>query len=126
MVGAGRCRGQIMTESTTKITVTTDAEAVTVVNVFTVDPVRQDELVAALDAMCAIFVTVPGFVSANLHASLDGNRVVNYAQWTSEARFADALERADVHPLRAKVDAIVQKVDPTLVRVRSIHHSRLQ
>jgi hypothetical protein len=26
-------------------------------------------------------MTVPGFISANLHTSLDGTRVINYAQW---------------------------------------------
>lgn len=29
---------------------------------------------------------IDGFVSANIHASLDGTRAVNYAQWRSEER----------------------------------------
>lgn len=27
----------------------------------------------------------PGFISANIHRSLDGTRVANYAQWRSKA-----------------------------------------
>jgi heme-degrading monooxygenase HmoA len=29
----------------------------------------------------------PGFVSANIHRSLDGKKVVNYAQWESKEAF---------------------------------------
>ena len=74
-----------MSTHTTTIDVTCDTDQVTLVNVFTVDPTRQIELVDALDdATSKIFVTVPGFISANLHTSLDGTRVINYAQWASE------------------------------------------
>ncbi len=34
----------------------------------------------------------PGFVSANIHASLDGTRVVNYAQWRSREDFQAMLD----------------------------------
>ena len=30
---------------------------------------------------------VPGFVSANYHVANDGSRVLNYAQWASEAAY---------------------------------------
>jgi heme-degrading monooxygenase HmoA len=30
----------------------------------------------------------PGFISVNIHRSLDGARVVNYAQWRSAEDFA--------------------------------------
>jgi quinol monooxygenase YgiN len=80
-------------------------------------------LVDALDeATRAIFVTMPGFVSANLHASLDGTRVVNYAQWASEQQYQAALQRADVREHMAKSAAIAESWDPTLAQVRSTHH----
>lgn len=40
-----------------------------------------------------------GFISANIHKSLDGTRVVNYAQWKSKEAFEKMLKnpRAIVH-----------------------------
>ena len=116
-----------MSTHTTTIDVTCDTDQVTLVNVFTVDPKRQIELVDALDdATSKIFVTVPGFISANLHTSLDGTRVINYAQWASEQQYTEALHRADVREHLAEATAIADKWDPTLVRVRSIHHPQGQ
>lgn len=110
--------------TTTTITVTADDdERVTLVNVFTVDPQQQDQLLDALDrATTSIFARVPGFISANLHVSLDGARVINYAQWASQQQHAEALQRADVREHLAEAAALAQAWDPTLVRVRSIHH----
>ena len=113
-----------MTTPTTTITVTED-DQVTLVNVFTVKPRQQTELVDALDrATSTLFATVPGFISANLHTSLDGTRVVNYAQWASEQQYKEALQRADIREHLAEAAAVARSWDPTLVRVRSIHHPR--
>lgn len=110
--------------TTTTITVNVGADQVTLINVFTVDPERQNELVDALDrATRAIFVSMPGFISANLHASLDGTRVVNYAQWASERLYLEALGRPDVREHMAEASAVADKWDPTLARVRSVHHA---
>lgn len=113
-----------MTTPTTTITVTED-DQVTLVNVFTVEPRQQAELVDALDrATSTLFATVPGFISANLHTSLDGTRVINYAQWASEQQYKEALQRADIREHLAEAAAVARSWDPTLVRVRSIHHPR--
>jgi quinol monooxygenase YgiN len=112
------------TSTSTTITVTDD-DQVTLVNVFTVEPGQQIELVDALDrATSTLFATVPGFISANLHTSLDGTRVINYAQWASEQQYKEALQRADIREHLAESSAIAQSWDPTLVRVRSTHHPR--
>lgn len=67
---------------------------VTLINVFTVDPARQDELVALLaQATEASVHQAPGFISATLHRSLDGTKVAMYAQWQS--RDAYQTMRAD-------------------------------
>lgn len=100
-----------------------DVSRVTLINVFTVDPKRQTELVEALErATAEIFVHVPGFISANLHTSLDGARVINYAQWGTEKEYGAALERDDVREHLAESASIAGSYDPTLVRVRSVHH----
>ncbi|WP_328630753.1 antibiotic biosynthesis monooxygenase family protein [Streptomyces sp. NBC_00356] len=103
-------------------TISADADLITLVNVFTVPPERQIELAEALDrATRDVFLAVPGFVSANLHISLDGRRVVNYAQWNSEQQYQEAMRRPDVREHIAEAAAIAESFDPTFARVRSVH-----
>jgi len=67
-----------------KTTIEKGAPVVTLINVFTVDPSKQDELVKVLDdATEKVIKDLPGFVSANIHRGLDGRHVVNYVQWES-------------------------------------------
>jgi hypothetical protein len=59
-----------------------DAPGVTLINVFTVEPENQQRLVEAWQRGTEeVMRHIPGFVSANIHRSLDGTKVVNYAQW---------------------------------------------
>ena len=52
----------------------------TLINVFTVAPENQQALVTLLiDAAQHTMKHLPGFVSANIHRSLDGRKAVNYA-----------------------------------------------
>ena len=62
---------------------------VTLVNVFRLhDPGQQQRLVDLLvEATEGTMKHQPGYVSANIHRSLDGTHVVNYAQWRSQADF---------------------------------------
>ena len=56
------------------------AGAVTQVNVFTVAPENQQALIDLLIESANAVRDVPGWLSASIHRSLDGTRVVNYAQ----------------------------------------------
>ncbi len=74
-------------------TISTTNQVVTVINVFTVNPQNQQRLVNLLIHMAErIMKKQPGYVSTNIHKSLDGMRVVNYAQWRSREDF-DAIFR---------------------------------
>lgn len=74
-------------------TITDNQEGVTLVNVFTVDPDDQQALVDLLiEATEGIMQEISGFISANIHASLDGERVVNYALWESREAFEAMFE----------------------------------
>lgn len=109
--------------STPHTTIAMDAPGVTLINVFTVDPTRQEELVDALDRVTAeIYVTIPGFISANFHASLDGTCVVNYAQWASVEHFEAMHRDPRVLANSGKIARIANKVEPRLFTVRTIHH----
>jgi len=72
------------------------AALLTLVNVFETTPDTQRKLIELLTAETEeVMSRQPGFVSANLHASRDGLRVVNYAQWESTAAF-EAMRRNPV------------------------------
>jgi quinol monooxygenase YgiN len=65
-------------------TISKDADLVTVINVFRVDPMSQSRLVELLTKVTDAFVRhARGFLSASLHRSRDGTKVTMYAQWRS-------------------------------------------
>jgi len=62
--------------------------AVTLINVFTVAPANQQKVVDLLvKATETTMKNIPGFISASIHKSVDGLRVVNYAQWRTQHDF---------------------------------------
>lgn len=66
------------------ITISEGNRFLTLINVFTVEPAKQQELVELLTQATQSSVRhVAGFVSAGLHRSLDGTKVAMYAQWRS-------------------------------------------
>ena len=77
----------------------TGRNLVTLINVFTVEPAQQQRLVDVLvEATHAVMNGLPGFISANIHRSIDGTRVVNYAQWRSREDFERMLQQPDAIP----------------------------
>ncbi|WP_117195720.1 antibiotic biosynthesis monooxygenase family protein [Rhizobium terrae] len=57
-----------------------ESGVITQINVFTVPEGGQQALIAYLGEAAKIASDVPGWISASLHRSLDGTKVVNYAQ----------------------------------------------
>jgi quinol monooxygenase YgiN len=89
----------------------------TLINVFTVDPGRQEELVTLLtDATERTMKHLPGFISANIHRSLDGGKVVNYAQWESKSAFEAMRANPEAIP-HMKAAAALAKFDPIVCEV---------
>jgi quinol monooxygenase YgiN len=71
----------------------------TLVNVFTVTPDKQQQLVDLLvEATHEVMRHMPGFISASIHRSVDGSKVINYAQWSSRADFAALRDNAQARP----------------------------
>jgi len=72
----------------TSTKIDTGHDVATLINVFTVTSDTQQPLVDLLvEATEQVMRHRPGFVSAAIHVSLDGTRVVNYAQWSSNEDF---------------------------------------
>lgn len=88
---------------------------------FTVEPGKQDELVQILsEATEKAMKRLPGFVSANIHKSLDGTRVVNYAQWRSKDDFEAMVKNPEVAP-HMKAAGAIAKFEPHLYAVAAVH-----
>lgn len=68
-------------------TIATNNNFVTLINVFTVEPENQQRLVDIFVEAGLAMTKKPGFISANIHKSLDGTRVINYVQWRSKEDF---------------------------------------
>jgi quinol monooxygenase YgiN len=102
------------------MTISTEADLVTVISTFTVQPARRAELLALLERNAAAVLTrLEGFVGASLHLSADGTRIVNYAQWADTASLhamladprvqqhqTDLAAHAAVVPVRCTVHAV--------------------
>ena len=89
--------------------ISADQPVVTMVNSFEVAPENQQRLVDILVlATTSVMHQVPGFVSANIHASLDGTRVLNYAQWRSVEDIKAMLANPAAHAHFAEVRAIAK------------------
>lgn len=90
----------------------------TLINVFAVEPEDQVRLVELLEeATEKVMRGLPGFVSANIHRSLDGTRVVNYAQWESREAFETMLENPEAAAHMQEAAGIAQWFEPHLYEV---------
>jgi heme-degrading monooxygenase HmoA len=109
------------------MTSTTTIEAgrpiATLINVFTVAPERQAELATLLTRVTEeIMRHQPGFISANIHSSTDGERVVNYAQWETEQHFQAMLVNPVASEHMAQAAELALSFEPRLFTVESVHH----
>ena len=109
-------------KSKQQTTIDPESDICTLINVFTVEPEKQQALVDLLDsATKEVMCHQAGFISANIHRSLDGRHVANYAQWQTTEAFQSMLRNpeAQAHMNRAAGMATFQ---PVLYQVVSAHH----
>jgi len=98
-------------------TIDENSNVFTLINVFTVEPEKQQKLVAVLiEATQKTMKHMPGFVSANIDRSRDGKRVVNYAQWKDMAAFEAMRKNPEAAPHMQAAAALVQ-FEPILCEV---------
>jgi quinol monooxygenase YgiN len=99
------------------ITITKGNNAVTLINVFTVEPAKQLELIRLLTLATDSSVRhIPGFISASLHRSLDGTKVTMYAQWRSLEDY-QAMRRNAVATPYLQQALLIAKFDPGMYEV---------
>ena len=96
--------------------VSREGDLITLINVFETRPEQQQALIDHwIRFVDSVKEGEPGAIGAALHRSLDGTRVVNYAQWRSE----QDLDRF-VKKYREQMEArrpLAERVDPHLYEV---------
>jgi quinol monooxygenase YgiN len=91
---------------------------VTLINVFTVQPERQQALIDLLiEVTDSVTRHQPGFVSSSLHKSSDGSKVINYGQWRSVEDYMAVLRNADARAHILRATGLADSVEPGLYDV---------
>ena len=86
-----------------------NSEVFPVIVVFEVKPSQQQQLLDEISEYLETTVKKqPGFISSSLHKSVDGTRVVNYAQWESPEFFKASV----AGKMRSLEPKIFQQLSP--------------
>ena len=103
-------------------TIERHAQYATLINVFIVEPARATELAELLqEATNGVMRHLDGFRSANIHVSTDGTRVVNYAQWDSQAAFEAMTANPKAREHMVAAAAVATSFEPHFYTVESVH-----
>ena len=87
-----------------------ESSVFTVINEFRVTATQQAEIRRRFPALMTDVVSkAPGFISGNLHVSMDGERVLTYYQWASIEAYAAFL--AD-EVAASRVAAVIDEYGP--------------
>src|ERR1700727_1250010 len=87
------------------------------INVFTVEPANQQQLIELLTRATETSVRhAPGFISSSLHRGLDGTKVTMYAQWRSIEDYQAMRENPAPLPYLQQALAIA-RVEPGMYEV---------
>lgn len=101
------------------------ADVFTLVNVFTIDADRQEELIEILSAATDSFIAAqPGFISTTFHKGEDGQTVVNYAQWRKRDDWQAMLQTPQAKEHVAEVQAMITQFQSTPCRVARTHTAK--
>ena len=92
---------------------------VVVINTFTVDPTKAEELLRVLvEGTEQVVSKRRGFVSANWHMAEDKRHVTNYAQWRDRGALAAMLADPEVRGHLLRAGALIHRVDPIVYQLR--------
>ncbi len=104
------------------ITLDPSAGRLTLINTFSVDPDRAEDLLAVLSKATQETIRfMPGFVSASLHVSRDRRHVANYAQWRAQADMDAMLADPATQGHMREAAAIARSFSPIVYDLREAH-----
>jgi len=105
-----------------EMTIRADSGVMTLINVFAVDPENQQTLVTVLkEGTEALMSKRAGYISASIHVSMDGRRVINYSQWKSVKDIEAMRQHPDVGPYMKRV-ADLGTFEAIACEVSYVHH----
>ena len=84
-------------------TLAVDNKIITVIVIFSVEAEKQQELIDAIAEFAETVKEQPGFVSMNIHKSIDGVKVANYAQWQSKEDYQSFIDNEEVQKKASKL-----------------------
>ena len=109
--------------SNMETTIRIASDVATLVNVFTVEPENQQNLVRVLkEGTVAFFSKQPGFISSSVHASKEGGRAINYSQWKSAGDIENFRKDPKFAPYLQRLAAIA-KAETILCDVVEVNHA---
>jgi quinol monooxygenase YgiN len=104
-------------------TIREDSGLATMINVFTTTPETQQAVLKIITEATDQYVAkMPGFHSANIHASADGLRVVNYAQWSDPEAWKAMMSDPECSEHINQLQALAE-LDYHLYDVVSVHEA---
>ncbi|HKM62041.1 MAG TPA: antibiotic biosynthesis monooxygenase family protein [Acidisphaera sp.] len=87
-------------------TINAEDDTFVVIVQYAVAPADIQALITDMAAQVEAWICrCPGFISASFHASEDGQRMVNYAQWRSRADWEAFMKRPEQRGLRDAITA---------------------
>jgi heme-degrading monooxygenase HmoA len=96
----------------------------TFINTFRCDSENQAEVVQInIDIVDEVASNFPGFLSASVHRSIDGTRVINYLQWESAEHLA-AMQRSEEFQVIGRRFAGLIEFDPHQCEVVHIREAK--
>jgi quinol monooxygenase YgiN len=105
-----------------EVTIRANNGVMTLINVFDVDPENQQKLVELLtEGTESLMSNMTGYISASVHTSKDGRRVINYSQWRSVKDIEAMRQNSDVGPYMQRVAALA-KFEAIACEVSYVHH----
>jgi quinol monooxygenase YgiN len=103
-------------------TIRVDNAVTTLVNVFTVEPGNQPEVLALLqEGTETMFSKMPGWISTNVLKSRDGKQVVVYSQWRDAKDIAAFRQDLRLKPYFARFGELATQVSFTCDVSYSLH-----
>lgn len=94
----------------------------TLINTFAVEPAKAEELLKILSEATEHGMRQrPGFVSANLHVSLDRKHIANYVQWRSKADNDAMMNDPEAQKHMRKAAETATAFDPIYYELRESH-----
>ena len=105
-----------------EMTIRANSGVVVLINVFAVDPDNQHKLVEVLkEGTEGLMSKMSGYISASVHISKDGRRVINYSQWRSVKDIDTMRQNPEVWPYMKRVAAL-GTFEAMACEVNYVHH----